>query len=216
MAPPARWSGSTSIDTGIGVPEDEQERIFEKFHRIAGPEYPGTGLGLSIARELVVRHGGTLTLESTVGLGSRFSVLLPAGSDARQLTVAERPLVLVVDDMVETRRLMRRVLERGGFRVIEAGTGEEALRSINSSRPALVVLDLRLPGISGFDVARAVRADPDLAVAATVLLACSASVQAEVRREALDAGCDDFEGKPFDVRAFAERVRELIAQPGRS
>ena len=65
------------VDTGIGVPEEEHERIFEKFHRIAGPEYPGTGLGLSIARELVVRHGGRLTMESTVGLGSRFSVLLP-------------------------------------------------------------------------------------------------------------------------------------------
>lgn len=126
------------------------------------------------------------------------------------------PLILVVDDMVETRRLMRRLLERGGFRVIEAASGEEALRSIESGRPELVVLDLRLPGMSGFDVARAVRASADPIVAATVLLACSASVQAEVRREALDAGCDDFEGKPFDVRGFAERVRELIAQPGRS
>jgi CheY-like chemotaxis protein len=130
--------------------------------------------------------------------------------------VTERPLILVVDDMVETRRLMRRLLERGGFRVIEAASGEEALRSIASGRPELVVLDLRLPGISGFDVARAVRASSDPIVAGTVLLACSASVQAEVRREALDAGCDDFEGKPFDVRLFAERVRELIAQPGRS
>jgi signal transduction histidine kinase len=65
------------IDTGIGVPEDQRERIFEKFHRIAGPEYAGTGLGLSIARELVARHGGKLTVDSTVGLGSRFSVLLP-------------------------------------------------------------------------------------------------------------------------------------------
>ncbi len=72
------------IDTGIGVPEAEREQIFEKFHRIAGPEYPGTGLGLSIARELVLRHGGTLTLESTVGLGSRFSVLFPlAAAPAR-------------------------------------------------------------------------------------------------------------------------------------
>jgi signal transduction histidine kinase len=72
------------IDTGIGVPEEERERIFEKFHRIAGPEYPGTGLGLSIARELVIRHGGTLALASTVGLGSRFSVLFPlAAAQAR-------------------------------------------------------------------------------------------------------------------------------------
>jgi CheY-like chemotaxis protein len=130
--------------------------------------------------------------------------------------VTERPLILVVDDMVETRRLMRRVLERGGFRVTEAATGEEGLRLIHSGRPALVVLDLRLPRMSGFDVARAVRANTDPVVASTVLLACSASVQAEVRREALDAGCDDFEGKPFDVRGFAERIRELIAQPGRS
>lgn len=126
------------------------------------------------------------------------------------------PLILVVDDMVETRRLMRRVLERGRFRVIEAGTGEEALRSIETSRPDLVVLDLRLPGMSGFDVARAVRASADPVVAATVLLACSASVQAEVRREAIEAGCDDFEGKPFDVRVFADRVRELIAHRGRT
>jgi len=131
--------------------------------------------------------------------------------------VADRlPLILVVDDMVETRRLMRRVLERGRFMVIEAGTGEEALRSIETSRPDLVVLDLRLPGMSGFDVARAVRASADPVVAATVLLACSASVQAEVRREAIEAGCDDFEGKPFDVRVFADRVRELIAHRGRT
>jgi CheY-like chemotaxis protein len=131
--------------------------------------------------------------------------------------VADRlPLILVVDDMVETRRLMRLVLERGRFRVIEAGTGEEALRSIETSRPDLVVLDLRLPGMSGFDVARAVRASADPVVVATVLLACSASVQAEVRREAIEAGCDDFEGKPFDVRVFADRVRELIAHRGRT
>jgi len=131
--------------------------------------------------------------------------------------VADRlPLILVVDDMVETRRLMRRVLERGRFRVIEAATGEEAVRSIETARPDLVVLDLRLPGMSGFDVARAVRASADPVVAATVLLACSASVHAEVRREAIEAGCDDFEGKPFDVRVFADRVRELIAQRGRT
>ena len=65
------------VDTGIGVAPDQQERIFEKFHRIAGPEQPGTGLGLAIARELARLHGGTLTLESTLGLGSRFSLRIP-------------------------------------------------------------------------------------------------------------------------------------------
>jgi DNA-binding response OmpR family regulator len=74
------------------------------------------------------------------------------------------------------------------------------------------VLDLRLPGISGFDVARWVRASSDPVIARTVLLACSASVQPEVEREALDAGADAFEGKPFDVATFVERIRKLIQQ----
>jgi CheY-like chemotaxis protein len=120
-------------------------------------------------------------------------------------------LVLVVDDMPDTRRLMQRLLERDGFTVIEAASGEEALPMIGARRPALVVLDLRLPGISGFDVARSVRRDPDPEIARTILLACSASVQEEVRQEALAAGCDDFEGKPFDVIGFAPRIRDLIA-----
>jgi CheY-like chemotaxis protein len=120
------------------------------------------------------------------------------------------PLVLVVDDIAETRSLMRRILERDRIRVVEAANGEEALRTIVSSRPEAVILDLRLPGISGLDVARRVRAHEDAQIAATPLLACSASIQDDVRREALDAGCDDFQGKPFDIVAFVARVRDLI------
>jgi CheY-like chemotaxis protein len=123
-----------------------------------------------------------------------------------------RPLILVVDDMIETRRLMRRVLERSGLRVVEAESGEAALRAAARDRPAAIVLDLRLPGISGFDVARRIRADPDSALATTPILACSASVQAEVRRQALDAGADAFEGKPFAIAGFADLVRGLISQ----
>ena len=128
------------------------------------------------------------------------------------MTAATSPLVLVVDDVADTRRLMRRVLERADMRVVEAATGEDALEVIARERPDLVVLDLRLPGISGFDVARRVRASPDTKIARTVLLACSASVQPEVEREALDAGADAFEGKPFDIVGFVERIRQLIGQ----
>jgi CheY-like chemotaxis protein len=122
------------------------------------------------------------------------------------------PRILVVDDTPETRRLMRRVLERASIAVIEAGTGDEGLAAVHRDRPDAVVLDLRMPGMSGFDLARAVRADPDPAIRSTPLLACSASVQAEVRREALDAGCDAFEGKPFDIRTFPDLILGLIAQ----
>jgi CheY-like chemotaxis protein len=118
--------------------------------------------------------------------------------------------VLVVDDMPDTRRLMRRVLESAGMTVLEAGSGEAAVEQIGTARPSLVVLDLRLPGMSGFDVARWVRAHHDRSVAETILLACSASVQPEIQREAIDAGCDAFEGKPFDIRGFAERIRTML------
>ncbi len=75
--------------------------------------------------------------------------------------IGTAPLVLVVDDVAETRQLMRRILERDHIRVLEAASGEEAIRTIAGSRPEAVVLDLRLPGMSGFDVARTVRANPD-------------------------------------------------------
>ena len=123
-----------------------------------------------------------------------------------------RARILVVDDMPDTRRLMRRVLERASIAVSEAATGDEGLAAIRLERPDAVVLDLRLPGMSGFEVARAVRADPDPQISRTPILACSASVQAEVRREALDAGCNAFEGKPFDVRTFPDLLLGLIAQ----
>jgi CheY-like chemotaxis protein len=100
--------------------------------------------------------------------------------------IEETPLVLIVDDVAETRRLMRRVLERDRFRVNEAASGEDALRIIRSSRPQLVILDLRLPQMSGFDVARELRSYEDPGLAGIPLIACSASVQPEVRDEALE------------------------------
>jgi CheY-like chemotaxis protein len=128
------------------------------------------------------------------------------------MTDAASPLVLVVDDVADTRRLMRRVLERADIRVTEAASGEDAIEAIARDRPDLVVLDLRLPGISGLEVARWVRGSSDPGIARTVLLACSASVQPEVERDALDAGADAFEGKPFDIATFVGRIRQLIAQ----
>jgi CheY-like chemotaxis protein len=122
------------------------------------------------------------------------------------------PLILIVDDTTETRALMRRLLERDGLRVIEARTGEAALEQIASFRPDLVILDIRLPGMSGLDVARAVRANPDPAIQRTVLLACSASIQPDIEADVRAAGCDDFEPKPFDAARFASRVRGLLSR----
>ncbi len=121
---------------------------------------------------------------------------------------------LLVDDTPETRRLMRRVLERDHWRILEAESGEQALRLLATEVPSVVVLDLRLPVMSGFDVARAIRAHPVEAVRHVAVLACSASIQADIRDAALAAGCDAFEGKPFDVMAFPGVLRQLAEHRG--
>ncbi len=122
--------------------------------------------------------------------------------------------VLLVDDTPETRRLMRRVLEREHWRVLEADSGEQALRLIADEVPEVVVLDLRLPSMSGFDVARAIRANAVEAVRRVAILACSASIQADIREQALAAGCDAFEGKPFDVLSFPKVLGQLAERRG--
>ena len=122
--------------------------------------------------------------------------------------------VVVVDDSAICRALLCEWLHADGdLEVVgEAPDGDSAIELITRLRPDVATIDLRLPGMSGLEVARAVRADANEAVAATPILACSASVQPEVRREALDAGCDAFEGKPFDIRSFADLLLGLIAR----
>jgi CheY-like chemotaxis protein len=145
----------------------------------------------------------------------RLLELIDGLADGGQAEVGEQqesPLILVVDDTRETRILMRRLLERDGLRVTEAETGEEALRQVETLRPQVVVLDLRLPHMSGLDVARRIRTHGDPAVARTVLLACSASIQPNIEAEVLAAGCDAFEPKPFDAASFASRIRGLLAR----
>ena len=159
-------------------------------------------------------------LESTVGLGRLYRWCcrgdLDLGPSSGRRMTEPLPVVLVVDDTPETRRLMRRVLERDQSESWRPPPARRRWIGYVTVRPAAVVLDLRLPGVSGFDVARRVRAHDDRHVARTVLLACSASVQAEVIDAALAAGCDGFEGKPFEVSTFAARVRAAIARGHRA
>jgi DNA-binding response OmpR family regulator len=129
-----------------------------------------------------------------------------------EAAIGAAPVVLVVEDTLVTRSLMRRLLERDLIQVIDADSGETAMMAIETSCPDLVVLDLRLPGISGLDLARWVRIHPDPRVARTILLACSASIQPEVQVDALSAGCDEFLGKPFDPATFVSRIRDLLSR----
>ncbi|HMA29069.1 MAG TPA: ATP-binding protein [Thermoanaerobaculia bacterium] len=172
-------------DTGIGIPAETQARLFEPFVQAdAGTQkkFGGTGLGLAITRKLCQLMGGDVTLESEPGRGSTFTVRLPVleteDVDASRVRPAmrrggsgvmravtepsQRPLALVVDDDPVERELMGRICEREGFAVAACGGGEEALRIAKERGPHVIILDIVMKGIDGWQVLEALKADPAL------------------------------------------------------
>ncbi|KFN50177.1 ATP-binding response regulator [Arenimonas composti] len=152
----------TVADNGIGIDPEVLPRVFDSFtqDRRALDRGPGgLGLGLTIARRIVDLHGGTIVVESAgPGCGTRVEVTLPM-----QSTAAEAGLtVLVVDDNVDAAQILREVVEMGGHRAVMAFDGETALALARAEKPDIALLDLGLPGLSGYELARAFRGEPEL------------------------------------------------------
>ncbi len=118
-------------------------------------------------------------------------------------------LVLIVDDNELGRKLLRDVLQIGGYRTAEAGSGEEALRILAQQRPALVILDIRLPCMNGFAVVKHMREDP--ATSSIPAIAVTASAFPIDKKRILDAGFDACHAKPINVQAFVNEVHRLVA-----
>ncbi len=142
-----------------------------------------------------------------VGVGNPPS---PDGATANiDLLRAEWPAtVAVADDEPAARRVLRRILERAGYEVLEAGDGQEALNLVGSNRPDLLILDVSMPGPTGIDICRQVKADPDTSLMPVIHV--TGSTSREERLAALAAGSDDFVGKPFDIEELLTRVRSLL------
>jgi two-component system, cell cycle response regulator DivK len=117
-------------------------------------------------------------------------------------------LILIVEDNPKNLKLVRDVLQVRGYRTIEAGTGEEGAQLAREQQPALVLMDIQLPGISGVEAFRELRADP--ATHAIPVVAVTASVMAQERQKVMAAGFDGFQGKPISVRELLETVRSIL------
>lgn len=163
-------------DTGIGVPESEQQVIFEAFMQQSGQsnrKYGGAGLGLAISKRLVEKMGGAITVNSTSGQGSTFSVTIPEVkmSDlktrrneavANDLDVVFEPAsLLVVDDVSSNIEMVENLLSSYNLIISSAENGEMALEILNHTTPEIILLDIRMPGVDGFEVARQVKSNPD-------------------------------------------------------
>jgi signal transduction histidine kinase/CheY-like chemotaxis protein len=213
------------VDTGVGVPPDQIDRIWDRFHQADSStrrQFGGTGLGLAIVRHLVELHGGSVSVASAgPNEGSTFSFTVPAaGIVDSQLTTPPSPppepaplpgpsrTVLIVDDEPDNREVITSIVQDVlGHTVLTATNGPEALEQVDR-QPDLVLLDLRMPGMSGFEVARALKQRPS--TAQIPIIAITALDDEDDRREATDAGCIGCVTKPFSEEALATAVTNVL------
>ncbi|MBD2846377.1 response regulator [Paenibacillus sp. IB182496] len=228
-------------DTGIGIPADKQEQIFQSFEHIGASvakEYGGTGLGLSITKRLVELSGGTLTVSSAPGQGSTFQFTLPVSEQAASepasvaaepalLTYIETPrpgivqpqeasaaqaeayTILAVDDDPTNLQVIVQIFAQEPYHVLLASSGTEALEMIESRTDIdLVLLDVMMPGPSGYEVCRMVRERFTLFELPVLLV--TVKNEPEDLLQGFDAGANDFVVKPFYSHELRGRVRTLL------
>ncbi|HOW63956.1 MAG TPA: response regulator [Candidatus Paceibacterota bacterium] len=207
-------------DTGIGVPPDQHTLIFQAFQQQRGQchsQYGGTGLGLAICRRLVETMGGRMELQSQPGEGSEFSVILPRVEIAATGPVSESPFelirayefrparVLVVDDIEINRELLKAYLAGTALQISEAAHGAAALELIAQQRPDLILLDVMMPDLDGFEVCR--RLKKDLVSAAIPVIFLTARTETDDIVAGFNAGGVDYVTKPFRPAELRARVR---------
>ncbi len=215
-------------DTGAGLSRGEIERIFEMFHQARTPHTQnvgGLGVGLSVARSLAELHGGGLLAESPgPGKGATFTLWLPKMSDARAIdfsvpsltplpdTVDRRLLrgrrILLVEDSEDTREALARIFQRRACDVTTASTGEEALEMVKRAPPEIIISDLGLPGISGFDFMRELRKHPEWSE--VVAVALSGLGREKDIKGAMEAGFDAHLLKPVDMAVLDQTLAEAL------
>jgi PAS domain S-box-containing protein len=215
-------------DTGLGIPPEMLADVFEMFtqvNRTLDRSQGGLGIGLALVKRLVVLHGGTITAESPgLGEGSTFTVRLPlVDTDARgaepQTTAppasAQSPMsrrrVLVVDDNVDGAESLAKLLQFSGHETRTAHSGPEALDAARPFKPEVVFLDIGLPGMSGYEVAKRLRREPSLSGA--VLVALTGWGSEDDKRQSGAAGFDFHLTKPADAAAI-ENILARVARTG--
>ena len=215
----------TVTDTGIGMSEEFVEHVFDQFSRAETDDtsgIQGTGLGMSIVKRLVELMGGTVTVKSALGKGTEVKVLLSLRTAteeerAASIAICEPQLpsntdysgkrILLVEDNELNREIAQTLLEEYGVTVDNALDGVQAVEKMKASAPGyygLVLMDIQMPRMNGYEASRAIRALPDRALASVPIVAMTANAFEEDRRDAFDAGMNDHIAKPINVSRLLE------------
>jgi DNA-binding response OmpR family regulator/nitrogen-specific signal transduction histidine kinase len=236
--PPVNNEGDGTLalevkDTGIGIPSDQSEKIFERFFQTDVPDSmvnQGTGIGLAITKEFVRLHNGIITVKSEPEKGSCFTVLLPAkkiyepstrittapmpGEVSEQLSLEDekkdkKKTIIIVEDNEDLRFYLKDNL-KGQYHVEEAINGKEGWEKIKLMNPDLVVSDIMMPLMGGVELARKIKNETLTAHIPVILLTAMGSEEKQL--EGLKAGVNDYITKPFTFEILASRIRNLLAQ----
>ena len=211
-------------DTGSGIAPEDQKHIFETYVSRDAENQNGYGLGLALCKIIVEKLGGHITVNSKLGAGSTFRFILPfqgtigglkkdsrVTTNSRTIRVSTKtdmtkaPLILVAEDEDSNYELVRIVLAKR-YRLLRACNGIEAVTYCEEEHPALVLMDVRMPDMSGLDATRIIKeVNPDIPV-----VALSAYAFDENIREAREAGCDEFMAKPFRVEDLLDTVQRYV------
>jgi signal transduction histidine kinase/CheY-like chemotaxis protein len=231
------WICISVTDSGIGISEEKIESVFEAFSQAdesTTRDYGGTGLGLPISRRFCRMMGGDLTATSEVGVGSTFTIELPAEVDAlkeakaaaaaeekkasqekvakdkeQEVTTVEENPILVIDDDPNSSELLLRTLELDGHMVVTAASGEEGLDLARRLKPSLITLDIMMPGMDGWTVLRELKADPELEHIPVIM----ASIVAD-KEMGYTLGAVESLTKPIDRKLLLQTVRQYAGPQG--
>jgi CheY-like chemotaxis protein len=210
-------------DTGIGMNDEQIEKIFLPFEQVgdSSRRAEGTGLGLSISQKIISRMGSEIFVESTPEVGSRFwfDLDLPIISNPSKPTFiqvtetiygyqGEKRKILVIDDRWENRSFIINLLQPLGFELDEASNGREGLEKAVTWQPDLIITDLVMPGMDGFEMTRQLRQVPKLQN--TIILAISANAFETERLHSLASGCNDFLSKPVQAEEVLNKIKTYL------
>ncbi len=214
-------------DTGRGIPEDELEMIFAPFHQVNVPAdevSTGSGLGLNITRNLAHLMGGTVSAKSKLGSGSLFTLLLPSLRVPGPDMLEEKPIatensvdfdsippsrILVVDDNTQNLELLSEIFENTHHEIIEATDGKSAVESAKSQAPDIILMDIRMPRMSGREALEILKAEPDLKDIPVIAVTASSLTDTE---KTLRNEFDGYLRKPFSLSSLHRQISRKLGK----
>ncbi len=213
-------------DTGIGIPQEKTDELFKPFVQLDSSlsrQYPGTGLGLALVRQLAELHGGSVGFESAAEGGSRFFFIIPIKSIDAQVrnlkkTIIGSPVrtalphflakILLVEDNEMNMMVTSDYLTDKGYTVIKAYNGNDAIKYAYESKPDLILTDIQMPDMNGFEVIRRLRSAPEFA--SVPIVALTALAMPGDREKCLQAGANEYLTKPVSLKQLAEIISFLL------